>query len=141
MKGDAVNGERINGDQRSVRVKLCLCLLTLAVIFAGCHSAAKLPDVSSKAYADFVSHFYVGLAALQVGDDVRAESSLAQATQLAPGEPAAWTNWGILALRERNFDAAAQRFDHALSLDPGDDRLNYLMNTMPKNVGGILGSL
>ena len=48
-----------------------------------------------------------GLAALQVGDDVRAESSLAHATQLAPGEPAAWADWGILALRQRNFDLAA----------------------------------
>jgi len=49
------------------------------------------------------------LAALQVGDDVRAESKLSEVTQLVPGEPAGWANWGILALRQRNYDTAAQR--------------------------------
>ena len=37
-----------------------------------------------------------------------------------PGEPAAWSNWGILALRQGNFDAAAERFNRALSLDRGN---------------------
>ena len=40
-----------------------------------------------------VSAFYVGLAALQVGDDVHAESRLSQVTQLVPAEPAGWANW------------------------------------------------
>ncbi|HVO23554.1 MAG TPA: FG-GAP-like repeat-containing protein [Candidatus Margulisiibacteriota bacterium] len=82
-----------------------------------------------------MSTFYVGLAALQVGDDVRAESTLDQATKLVPGEPAGWANWGILALRQRNFDAAAQRFTLALSFDKDDDRLYYLEGLLESDRG------
>lgn len=105
------------------------------MFLAGCHSHTQLPDRSTKTYADFVSAFYVGLAALQVGDDVRAEDRLAEATKLIPGEPAGWANWGILALRQRNFDAAAQRFDKARSLDDADDRVYYLQGLLDSDRG------
>src|SRR5271165_6619970 len=108
---------------RAAGMLACL-LLSSALVLTGCRN--RLPDKSSKTYSDFVSAFYVGLAALQVGDDVRAESTLANAANLVPGEPAGWVNWGILALRQRNFDVAAQRFDRAASLDENDDRLLYL---------------
>ena len=39
---------------------------------------------------------------------------------LPPGEPAGWGNWGVLALRQRNFDAATQRFERARELAPKD---------------------
>ncbi|MGB6725186.1 MAG: FG-GAP-like repeat-containing protein [Terracidiphilus sp.] len=99
-------------------------------LVAGCHRG--IPAPSSEDYHEFISSFYVGLAALQVGDDVRAERSLAHATQLVSGEPAAWTDWGILALRQRNFDLAAERFEHARKLAPENDHIYYLL--------GILGS-
>src|SRR6202171_5191730 len=83
--------------------------LGLLLAITACRPGVKLPDKSSQAYRDVVSAFYVGLAALQVGDDVRADIKLAEVTRLAPGEPAGWANWGVLALRQRNFDAAAQR--------------------------------
>jgi len=104
-------------------------------MLAGCHSKERLPDRSTKTYSDFVSVFYVGLAALQVGDDVRAESSLAEATKLVPAEPAGWANWGILALRQRTFDVAAQRFDRAVALDGSDDRLFYLQGLLESDRG------
>ncbi|HUB52344.1 MAG TPA: FG-GAP-like repeat-containing protein, partial [Terracidiphilus sp.] len=100
------------------------------VLVTGCHRG--LPSPSSADYHEFISSFYVGLAALQVGDDVRADSQLGHAAQLAPGEPAAWADWGILALRQRNFDLAAERFGRAHKLAPQNDRIYYLM--------GILGS-
>ena len=104
--------------------------LVAALLLAGCHSRKGLPGPSSPEYAKLVSAFYVGLSALQVGDDVRAQSSLQQATQLAPGEPAAWANWGILALRQRNFDPAAERLNRALKLAPKDGRLYYLLGLL-----------
>jgi len=116
------------------RSKFCL-LLAVGVMLAGCHPAERLPDTSSKTYSDFVAAFYVGLAALQVGDDVRAEKTLADATNLVPAEPAGWANWGILALRQRNFDLAAQRFDRAVSLDASDDRLFYLQGLLESDRG------
>ena len=80
-------------------------------------------------------HFYTGLAALQVGDDVRAENKLGQATQIAPGEPAGWADWGILALRQRNFDVAAQRLGTARDLAPKNDHIYYLLGLLESNRG------
>ena len=78
----------------------------LSFMLSGCHSSG-LPKPATQAYLNEVTAFYVGLAALQVGDDVRADSTLERATQLAEGEPAGWANWGVLALRQGNFEAAA----------------------------------
>jgi Tfp pilus assembly protein PilF len=111
------------------RLGVAAFTVVLALI-AGCHGG--LPSPSSAAYHEFISSFYVGLAALQVGDDVRAESSLSRSAQLAPGEPAAFADWGILALRQRNFDLAAERFERARKLAPQNDHIYYL--------NGILGS-
>src|ERR1700733_3564725 len=117
-------------DRHLQAISLASCLA-----LTGCHPGGRLPDTSSKTYADFVSAFYVGLAALQVGDDVRADARLGDATKLVPGEPAGWANWGILALRQRNFDVAAQRFDRALSLDKEDDRIYYLQGLLESDRG------
>jgi Tfp pilus assembly protein PilF len=102
----------------------------LVVAYAGCRSAGKCPDKSSKLYADTVSAFYIGLAALQVGDDVHAESNLSRVTQLVPAEPAGWANWGVLALRQRNLDVAAQRFDKARTLAPQNDHIYDLLGVL-----------
>jgi Tfp pilus assembly protein PilF len=101
----------------------------------GCHSHADLPPVSSKQYLDTVSDFNIGLAALQVGDDITADKTLSAMSRLAPGEPAGWANWGVLAIRQRNFDAARQRFDRALDLAPQDDRLYSLLGVLESKAG------
>ncbi len=110
-------------------VVACVAVCTL-LLFDGCRSGERLPNQSSGTYAEFASTFYVGVAALQVGDDVRADSSLERAAKLVPGEPAAWANWGILALRQGNFDAAAQRLDRARALAPKNDHIYYLLGLM-----------
>jgi tetratricopeptide (TPR) repeat protein len=107
----------------------------LVALCAGCHSHTDLPPVSSKQYLDTVSDFNIGLAALQVGDDITADKTLSAMTQLAPGEPAGWANWGILAVRQRNFDTARQRFDRALDLAPQDDRLYSLLGVLESKAG------
>ena len=82
-----------------------------------------------------VSAFYVGLVALQVGDDVHADSKLAEVTRLVPGEPAGWANWGILALRQRNYDPAAQRLERARDLAPQNDRIYDLLGILESQRG------
>src|ERR1700688_2684382 len=113
-----------------VQRSLLLIALGALITAAGCHSAPKLPDKNSKAYADTVSAFYIGLAALQVGDDVHAESKLSEVTQLVPSEPAGWANWGILALRQRNYDVAAQRLERARDLASKNDQIYDLMGIL-----------
>ena len=106
----------------------------LALVLSGCHSSG-LPKPATKAYLDEVKAFYVGLAALQVGDDVRADSTLERATQLAQGEPAGWANWGVLALRQGNFEVAAQRLGRAQKLVPENDQVHYLLGVLESKRG------
>ena len=109
--------------------------LTVSLSLVSCRSSDKLPQKDSKQYADFVSAFYVGTGALQVGDDIHAESELSKATTLVPGEPAAWANWGILALRQRKLDVAAQRIDHARAITPRNDRIYQLLGLLASSQG------
>jgi Tfp pilus assembly protein PilF len=117
------------------RTTAALCVGAIAMSFTGCGAGGKLPDKSSKEYAGVVSAFYTGLAALQVGDDVTAESKLAQVTQLAPGEPAGWANWGVLAFRQRNFDVASQRYERARELASKNDQIYYLLGILQSTRG------
>jgi len=112
-----------------------------AIMLGGCHPSNRLPDKNSKTYSDFLSTFYVGLAALQVGDDVRADASLGDAAKLVPAEPAAWADWGILALRQGNFDVAAQRLNRARDLAPSNDRIDYLLGILENNRGNTAAAI
>jgi len=60
---------------------------------------------------------------------------LAQFTQLAPDEPSGWANWGLLALRQRNFDVAAERLERARSLAPQNDEIYYLLGLLEGSRG------
>ncbi|HEU4479714.1 MAG TPA: FG-GAP-like repeat-containing protein [Pyrinomonadaceae bacterium] len=105
------------------------------LLTAACRTGDKLPEKASKEYNEVVRTFYIGLAALQVGDDVRADSKLAQVTQLVPAEPAGWANWGMLALRQRNFDPAAERLERARTLAPDNDQIQYLLGLLESSRG------
>jgi tetratricopeptide (TPR) repeat protein len=108
---------------------------TLLVAVSACDRRADVPQAPSKEYDDTVAAFSIGLAALQVGDDVQADARLAEVTRLAPGEPAGWANWGVLALRQRNFDLAAQRLDKAREQAPRDGGIRYLQGLLARNRG------
>jgi Tfp pilus assembly protein PilF len=110
-------------------------LLGTLLLTATCRSSGKLPAKSSKEYNEVVRAFYIGLAALQVGDDVRADAKLNEVTQLVPAEPAGWANWGLLALRQRNFDPAAERLERARSLAPDSDQIYYLLGLLESSWG------
>lgn len=115
-----------------------LLLVSLALLVS-CHSG--LPNPQSAQYTQYVQSFYVGLAAMEVGNDVRAESSFAAATEQAPGEPAAWADWGILAIRQRNYDQAKQRLDRAHSLAPHDGRIEADLGTLESTRGNSAAAI
>ncbi len=110
-------------------------LLIALFVFAGCRPGTTLPARSTAEYNELVRTFYIGLAALQVGHDVQADSKLAQFTQLAPSEPAGWANWGLLALRQRNFDVANERIERARSLAPENADIQYLIGLLESSRG------
>lgn len=111
-----------------------LLLISLLVITA-CRPETRLPARSTPEYNELVRTFYIGLAALQVGHDVQADSKLSQFTQLAPSEPAGWANWGLLALRQKNFDTASERLERARSLAPDNDDIQYLLGLLESSRG------
>ena len=116
---------------------LILFLALLLIPFTACRTGTRQIDKSSPAYREIVSSFYVGLAALQVGDDVRADSKLARLTELAPDEPAGWANWSILAFRQRNFDAATTRLERARSIVPDNAEIHYLIGLLQSSQGKL----
>jgi len=123
------------------RVTLLFLCGALSLGMCACNSGTKLPRKSSKEYAEAVSSFYIGLAALQVGDDVHAESKLSGLTTLVPGEPAGWANWGVLALRQRKLDVAAQRIERARSLAPDNDQIYQLLALLESNRGNSANAI
>lgn len=108
---------------------LSVFLSALTIAGAGCRSA-NLPAKDSPQYLGAVRAFYVGLSALQVGDDVRAEEKLKEATALAPDEPASWADLGLLYMRQRRFDEAAASLDKARQLAPENAGLYVLLGQL-----------
>ena len=113
----------------------CILILLVVALATACRQPATLPARSSPEYNQLVRTFYIGLAALQVGHDVQADAKLAQFTQLAPAEPAGWANWGLLALRQQNFDLAAERLERARSLADDNGDVHYLVGLLESSRG------
>ena len=114
-----------------------MVLTGLAVIvlnLAGC-GGGGLPDPSSETYREAVSAFYTGVAAMQVAEDQRADAKLLQVTELAPDEPAAWANLGLLALRRNDYDGADQRLTQARALADDDSDIQLLSGILEINRG------
>src|SRR5271155_932656 len=113
----------------------------LSMSLCTCGSGTKLPTKASKEYAEAVSAFYIGLGALQVGDDVHAESKLSEMTTLVPGEPAGWANWGVLALRQRKLDIAGERIERARNLAPDNDHIYQLLGFLESSKGNSANAI
>lgn len=114
---------------KRLRCALCVLLSALAANATGCRRA-DLPEKGSPKYLSAVRAFYVGLSALQVGDDVRAEEKLKEATALAPDEPASWADLGLLYMRQRRFDEAATSLEKARQLAPENAGLSVLFGQL-----------
>ena len=120
---------------RAARVSTLVLVAASVMLSAGCHRSARVPQSGSAEYKKVVSAFYVGVAALEVGDDVHADSRLSEVTQLVPAEPAGWANWGILSLRQHNYDIAAQRLGKAHALAPQNDHIYDLLGILESDRG------
>jgi hypothetical protein len=123
---------------KALTSKRTAALLTTAAFLAaltGCSPRSKVPQIGSAAYTQAVNTFYGGVAALQVGDDVHAQDALAEFVKQAPGEAAGWGNWGVLALRQRNYDVAAERLQKAHDLAPNSDHIEHLLGLLESERG------
>ncbi|MBL8205443.1 MAG: VCBS repeat-containing protein [Blastocatellia bacterium] len=91
----------------------------------------------SKEYRNLVTAFYVGLAALQTGEDTRAKEKLTLATQIAPGEPAIWANLGLFHVRQQEFDAAFEMAEKARALAPDNSQIETLLGLIESKRGKL----
>ena len=107
------------------------------LFLASCASNNGLPQPGTTKYRDLVHAFYIGLAGLQSGADVRAKDDLTLATQIAPGEPASWANLGILAIRQQELDAAYGDLEKARSLAPENSRIEQLLGDLESRRGNL----
>ncbi len=112
-------------------------LLAALVFFSACSRTSDLPKPDSKEYRELVTAFYVGLAGLQTGEDVRAKDKLTQATQIAPGEPAPWVNLGLLAVRQQEFDTAYEKVEKARILAPDNSQIEALLGLIESRRGKL----
>ena len=111
---------------------LIMLIVSIGTIASACRKGPGEP--SGKAvgqnYDEAARTFYIGLAALQVGDDARAEEKLTRVTELVPEEPTAWADLGLLSLRRREFDVAAGRLERALALAPKNSSINLFLGLL-----------
>ena len=99
-----------------------------AVVVAGC--GHDVPAPGSEEYRETISAFYSGVAAMEVGEDSRAEAKLTYVTELVPNEPAAWANLALMALRRGELETAAAHMEEARRLDPTGSYVLYLSGLM-----------
>jgi hypothetical protein len=109
--------------------------IALLLGLVGCTSSP--PDPASETYRTAVSAFYTGVAAVQVGENQRAQEKLRRVTELVPGEPAAWANRGVLALRQRRLDDAATYLEEARRRAPESSQIRLLSGLLERERGNL----
>ena len=122
--------------ERSSRYDLRACVTALLLALSvSCATPARLPKVGSAQYTNLCSAFYLGLAALQSGEDVNARKGLLEATQIAPDEPAGWLNLGLLQFRQQDFEGAYRSVTKALSLVSENSKIEALLGIIESRRG------
>jgi thioredoxin-like negative regulator of GroEL len=119
----------------SFKIFRTIGFIWLAAGLFACQSGDDLPEPSTEAYDQTVTDFYVGVASVQSGQDRFANENFTAVTERAPGEPAGWANLGLLALRQRDFEAAEDYLARARELAPQNDQIVMLQGYMAENRG------
>ncbi len=107
----------------------------LLTAYLGACGGAALPEPDSETYRETVSAFYAGLAAIESGVDRQGEENLLRVTELAPGEPAAWVNLGLLAMRRNDYALASEYLQEAETLAPENSVIRLLLGLFEKSQG------
>lgn len=120
-----------------LRHSLFLGLILPVLFLAACQNREHVPDPSSEQYREAVTSFYSSLAAIQAGSDIGAQEGLLRVTELAPGEPAAWANLGLLALRRNELEQAGEWLARAAELAPDNAQILLLQARLASNQGNF----
>lgn len=113
--------------------------LIAGLFLAGC--GRSIPSPGSKHYLETVSSFYSGVAAMEVGEDLRAAAKLSRVTELAPDEPAAWANLALMAMRRNELAEAQSLLTRALDLDSTNSQVLQLAAAAAALEGAVVEEL
>ncbi len=85
--------------------------------------------------ADAIGPFYVGLSALDVEANERADKVFEDLAKRLPDEPAIWSNLGIARLRVGDLPGAEMALGEAAKLDSRNDQIILLQATIDEEEG------
>ena len=122
----------------TVAIAAAVVVAAAAAVYLTRFRNAGQPSSNSEAYEQTTRHFYRGLAGLQVGLIDSARQELAQATSLAPGEPAAWANLGLAHLRLGDVESAAPPIERAADLAPESSDIAFLRARLRRPAGAAI---
>ena len=117
-------------------LRLALGALATAAVMTAI-ACRREPVISDENYEQAVVAFHTGLAALETSQEVLARRHLERVTTLAPHEPAAWADIGLLLLRQQELDAAAERLTKAAELAPEEGAIQRLLGLTESRRGNL----
>lgn len=105
-------------------------------LFSGC-TTSEDRALSQEEYIQAVSDFHVSLAASQTDEARFAFNKMNEVAVAYPKEAAAWANLGVYAMRQGNFDLAAERIETAVELEPGHADILYMAGLIESGRGHL----
>jgi tetratricopeptide (TPR) repeat protein len=96
--------------------------------------------VSPEDYQRMVEAFYTGVIAIEVGDGERGLTSLTAATEILPGEPAAWADLALAHLRNNQLEPAAAALARARHLAPEHSEVALLAGFLAQRQNDLEGA-
>ena len=104
-------------------------------VFVACSPQTQEVSTTSETYQKAVNDFRVSLAASQTDESRFAFNKMNDVVLAYPQEAAAWTNLGVMAMRQGNRDLSISRFERALQEQPDHPDILWLFGDAQSRFG------
>lgn len=116
-------------------------LLACAILVTACGGSEKGDEINRENYQQAVSSFYLSIAAAETDEALFAFNKMNEVSRLFPEEPAAWANLGVYAMRQGNYELAAERLSQARERAPQNPDILFLSALLEDNRGNVEESI
>lgn len=121
--------------------KIVFISILIVSIYSGCSREEQVPLQETETYAKAVSDFYLSLGAIETDQALFAFNKMNDVASMYPEEPAAWANLGVYAMRQGNYELAADRLSKARELATGNAEILFLSALLESSRGDIEQSI